>query len=101
MRLHSLALGAFAAIIIAFVSSQSAAGVGRPGITPVACPAQTWEPAEAAFDALPGAKAHFGSYDGGIYRIEIPEKWNGELMLSAHGFVSNAGPQGSRLRVGN
>jgi hypothetical protein len=26
-------------------------------------------------------------------RIEIPEHWNGELMLSAHGFVSNAGAQ--------
>lgn len=76
-------------------------GVGRPGITPVACPAQQWEYTDAAFDALPGAKEYFGKYDGGLYRIEIPEKWNGELMLSAHGFVSNAGAQGSRLRVGN
>jgi pimeloyl-ACP methyl ester carboxylesterase len=75
--------------------------VGRPGITPVACPSQTWEYPDPAFEALPGAKAFFGRYDGGVYRIEIPEKWNGELMLSSHGFVSNAGPQGSRLRVGN
>jgi dienelactone hydrolase len=98
MRLHILALGASAAVLVAGMA-QPAAGVGRPGITPVACPSQTWEPGDAPFEALPGAKAHFGSYDGGIYRIEIPEKWNGELMLSAHGFVSNAGPQGSRLRV--
>ena len=41
------------------------------------------------------------STTAGVYRIEIPEKWNGELMLSSHGFVSNAGPEGSRLRVGN
>jgi pimeloyl-ACP methyl ester carboxylesterase len=34
-----------------------------------------------------------------VYRIEIPEHWNGELMLSAHGFVSNAGERGSRLRA--
>lgn len=74
--------------------------VGRPGITPVACPEQTWEYADAAFDPLPGAKAYFGKYDGGLYRIEIPEKWNGELMLSAHGYVAASGPQGSRLRVG-
>src|SRR5438045_4165729 len=77
-----------------------AGGVGRPGITPVACPAQTWEPVDPSFEGLAGAKAYFGSYSGGIYRIEIPDKWNGELMLSAHGFTTNAGPQGSRLRVG-
>ena len=75
------------------------AGVGRPGITPVACPAQTWQPTDPAFDPLPGAKAYFGQYDGGVYRIEIPDRWNGELMLSAHGFTTNAGPRGSELRV--
>ncbi len=47
------------------------------------------------FEALPGARAFFGNYEGGIYRIEIPEGWNGELMLSAHGFVSNGGMQGA------
>src|SRR5262245_18853293 len=75
-------------------------GVGRPGITPVACSQQPWQPADPAFDALPGAKAFFGNYDGGIYRIEIPDRWNGERMLSAHRFTTNAGPRGSELRVG-
>ena len=53
------------------------------------------------FEALPGAKAFFGQYDGGLYKIEIPDNWNGELALYAHGFVSNAGANGSALRVGN
>jgi pimeloyl-ACP methyl ester carboxylesterase len=97
MRVHIVAL---IACLIA-MSTRPASTVGRPGITPVACPVQTWETAEASFEALPGATAHFGAYEGGIYRIEIPTRWNGELMLSAHGFVSSAGPQGSRLRVGN
>jgi pimeloyl-ACP methyl ester carboxylesterase len=74
--------------------------VGRPGITPIACPQQTWTPDDPSFEALPGARAFFGPYDGGIYRIEIPNNWNGELMLSAHGFVANGGATGSRLRVG-
>lgn len=81
-------------------SITPARGLGRPGVTPVACPNQEWQHDEAAFEALPGAKGFSGRYDGGLYRIEIPEKWNGELMLSAHGFVSNAGASGSRLRVG-
>ena len=82
-------------------TGEVAEATGRPGINPIGCPQQTWEFGGEAFDALPGAKAFFGRYDGGLYRIEIPEHWNGELMLSAHGFVNNAGPQGSRLRVGN
>ena len=56
---------------------------------------------DPTFEALPGAKAFFGKYDGGVYRIEIPDNWNGELALYAHGFVSNAGTNGSALRVGN
>src|SRR5436190_10645966 len=97
MRLRTLIVVA----LLFVVSIAPARGVGRPGITPIACPTQTWEPMDPAFDALAGAKAYFGAYSGGIYRIEIPEKWNGELMLSAHGFATNGGPQGSRLRVGN
>src|SRR4029453_10302755 len=73
---------------------------GRPGISPAPCPEQAWEKTDATFAALPGAKAFFGEYDGGTYRIEVPERWNGELVLWAHGYVANAGPQGSRLRVG-
>jgi dienelactone hydrolase len=78
----------------------SAATVGRPGLTPVACPPQAWEYLDPSFEALPGAKAFSGRYDGGLYRIEIPERWNGELMLSAHGFTTTGGARGSELRVG-
>ncbi len=75
--------------------------LGKPGLTPVPCPNQAWESGDPAFEALPGAKAFFGRYDGGLYRIEVPDKWNGELALYAHGFVSNGSAQGSLLRVGN
>jgi hypothetical protein len=51
--------------------------------------------------SIAGRQAVFGKYDGGIYRIEIPATWNGELMLSAHGFVPNAGRNGSMRRVVN
>jgi pimeloyl-ACP methyl ester carboxylesterase len=60
---------------------------------------QQWEILDAPLEALPGARTFTGRYEGGLYQIEIPGNWNGELMLSAHGFVSNAGPNGSRLRV--
>ena len=100
MRLRALACAAIAAFIaLAFAPRTTA--LGRPGITPVPCPDQAWQIGDPTFEALSGAKAYFGQYDGGIYRIEIPDTWNGELALYAHGFVSNAGAQGSALRVGN
>ena len=62
---------------------------------------QAWQPIDPTFDPLPGAKAFSGKYDGGVYRVEIPDKWNGELMLSAHGYVAATPGRGLELRVGN
>ena len=101
MHFRALACAAIAASVMVSASTARPAALGRPGITPVPCPTQAWEFGDPAFEALPGAKAFFGKYDGGLYRVEIPETWNGELTLYAHGFVSNAGAQGSTLRVGN
>jgi hypothetical protein len=38
------------------------------------------------FDALPGATAEFGELGRSVYRIEVPDDWNGELVMWAHGF---------------
>jgi pimeloyl-ACP methyl ester carboxylesterase len=38
------------------------------------------------FDALPGAKADYGQLGGTVYRIELPDNWNGRLVLYMHGF---------------
>lgn len=37
------------------------------------------------FAPLPGATADFGVLGGSVYRIEIPNNWNGDLILFAHG----------------
>jgi pimeloyl-ACP methyl ester carboxylesterase len=100
VRVRALSCAVVAAFL-ALLATRDTIALGRPGITPVPCPTQEWQPGDPKFDALPGAKAFFGQYDGGLYKIEIPESWNGELVLYAHGFVSNAGAQGSALRVGN
>jgi pimeloyl-ACP methyl ester carboxylesterase len=100
MRVQALAFAVTAAVI-AMASTRPATAVGRPGVTPVPCPTQEWQRADSKFEAGAGAKAYFGGYDGGLYRIEIPDQWNGDLVLYAHGFVSNGGAQGSALRVGN
>lgn len=100
MHFRALTCAAVLAMAIAALSQQPTAALGGPGVTPVPCPDQAWQPGDAAFEALPGANAIFGKYDGGLYRIEIPAKWNGELVLFAHGFVPNTGATGSNLRVG-
>jgi dienelactone hydrolase len=100
VRLQALT-GAAIISLLAVAATRQTEALGRPGITPVPCPTQEWQLGDPKFDALPGAKAFFGQYEGGLYKIEIPDNWNGELALYAHGFVSNGGAQGSALRVGN
>jgi pimeloyl-ACP methyl ester carboxylesterase len=38
------------------------------------------------FDPLPGASADFGRLGGAAYQIEIPDEWNGGLVMWMHGF---------------
>jgi pimeloyl-ACP methyl ester carboxylesterase len=99
MRTRFFLLAAAVAAVFSWHVAPARA-VGRPGITPVPCGSQEWEPIDPTFDALPGAKAYFGKYEGGVYHIEIPDKWNGELVLSAHGYVASGAGRGSQLRVG-
>ncbi len=41
---------------------------------------------DPTFKALDGAKAYAGQVAGAGYRIEMPDTWNGELVLYAHGY---------------
>jgi pimeloyl-ACP methyl ester carboxylesterase len=101
MRKQFFATAVCLAVVFAWTKTNTPLhGVGRPGITPVPCGSQAWTTVDPAFEALPGAKAYFGSYEGGAYHVEIPDKWNGELVLSAHGYVAASGERGLQLRVG-
>jgi hypothetical protein len=41
---------------------------------------------DPAFEPLPGARADFGRLGGSVYQIEVPDRWNGRLVLFMHGF---------------
>jgi len=43
------------------------------------------------FEPLPGATNMWGVHSGAAYLIEVPDNWNGDLVLYAHGF-RGAGP---------
>lgn len=42
--------------------------------------------ADPSFEPLPGAQADFGRLGGAVYQIEMPDDWNGRLVLFMHGF---------------
>ncbi len=44
------------------------------------------------FDPLPDATAYWGVRQGAGWRIEVPDDWNGDLVLYAHGFVPEEVP---------
>jgi pimeloyl-ACP methyl ester carboxylesterase len=99
-KMSMAAAAGLAALVVATIDSTAVrAEVGRPAVTAVPCADRAWQGEEPMFEALPGAKASFGRYDGGVYRIEIPDKWNGDVVLWAHGFVDDSGAQALRLRA--
>ena len=42
--------------------------------------------AKLPFDARDGATAYWGVRSGAGYRMEVPDDWNGDLVLYAHGY---------------
>jgi dienelactone hydrolase len=50
-------------------------------------PAYFVDEEELPFEALPGATAYWGVHTGAGYRIEVPDNWNGDLVMWAHGFA--------------
>ena len=42
--------------------------------------------AQLPFTALPGATAYYGVHAGAGYRVEVPDDWNGKLVIWAHGY---------------
>ncbi len=72
----------------------TATAVPRPSPTPPPIPSPVSfvpEPfpefylGDPEFEALPGATAYFGRLGGSIYQIEMPDEWNGRLVLYLHG----------------
>ncbi len=46
--------------------------------------------ADLTFEPLPNARAITGEYACAGYRIEVPDSWNGDLVVYAHGFRAGA-----------
>jgi pimeloyl-ACP methyl ester carboxylesterase len=82
MREKAGSVGAvFVACVIALASAAGhAANGGGPK------PAYFVDESKLPFDALPGATAYWGVHTGAGYRIEVPDSWNGGLVVWAHGF---------------
>ncbi len=49
-------------------------------------PAYFVDESKLPFTALAGATAHWGVHNGAGFRAEVPENWNGQLVIWAHGF---------------
>src|SRR4029079_6543371 len=67
------------------------------GLSPTPCAAAPASKDDAAFTAPAGAKDFYDDYQGGMYRFELPDAWNGELALIMHGtnFATNMSFGGS------
>jgi len=78
-------------LVVALVPAASAGAGGGPK------PDYFVDEAKLPFEALPGATAYWGVHTGAGYRIEVPDNWNGNLVVWAHGFAGS----GLELEVDN
>ncbi|MEP0201472.1 MAG: hypothetical protein ABJ084_16305 [Halioglobus sp.] len=85
-RLASASRHLWSAAIIALLTLTSAVSNAAPK------PKYFVDEAKLPFDALPGATAYFGVHARAGYRIEVPDDWNGKLVVWAHGFRGD-GPE--------
>src|SRR3989338_1323114 len=76
-----LALAALLGFLGPFVLVGATALAGPP-------PAYYVDVSKLPFDALPGTSTtrYWGVHGGAGYQIEVPDNWNGDLVLYAHGF---------------
>lgn len=82
-----LATAASATVLLA-----AAAGAG-PGTTPAgATTAETPPEAPTTGAVEQGRRTYTGTIDGAEYRVEMPEAWNGTLVLYSHGYWPTSFP---------
>jgi len=67
------------ALLPIFLLAWGSAFAGKP-------PGYFVDESKLSFEALPGATAYWGVHTGAGYRIEVPDNWNGVLVVWAHGF---------------
>ena len=88
-------------LIIAILATSLAFGTAKSVAAPkVDTEAFSINPVSLPFGALPGTTTdrYWGvEASGAGWRIEVPENWNGDLVLYAHGYAGN----GPALGVGN
>ena len=71
-------VSAFLVVLVVLLNPVSA-NAAKP-------PAYFVDKSKLPFDARPGATALWGVHGGAGYRVEVPDNWNGELVVWAHGF---------------
>lgn len=83
-------IGLVSLMLVVASTALAGAGGGKP-------PQYFVDETKLPFTALPGATAQWGVHGGAGYRVEVPDNWNGELVVWAHGFAGT----GLELEVDN
>ena len=79
MRLSIFSFLACLGLLTLASSATAGAGGGPP-------PDYFVDESALPFEALPGATALWGVHTNAGYRVEVPDAWNGDLVVWAHGF---------------
>lgn len=92
-------LGAALLLAASAVASGGTASAATPCSTTPSdrVPGISIQDPACGFSALAGATAYSGILHGSAYRIEVPDHWNGRLVMYAHGYAGT----GTTVSVSN
>lgn len=94
---RALAALAIVTVVTGVAWGRVAPAEAQPAQPPIIAQLGDWQLADPAFEALPGAMPHWGILGRATFRIEIPNNWNGDLVMYAHGYRG----EGKVLTVSN
>jgi len=83
LRVRSFKHMLVSVLVIIAVTGMSTVSAGAGDGPP---PGYFVDESKLPFTALPGASAYWGKHGKAGYRIEVPDAWNGRLVMWAHGF---------------
>jgi hypothetical protein len=88
LNVASRVIGGAGIAFVVIVLSFTVSGPGATVVNAARPPQYFVDETKLPFDALSGTTTTrlWGVHGGAGYRIEVPENWNGELVLYAHGF---------------
>jgi pimeloyl-ACP methyl ester carboxylesterase len=68
-------------LALGYTACERSTGLPKPAPSSTPTSFDPFTRTAPEFEALPNATSHYGELDGGVFQIEVPDRWNGDLVV--------------------